>query len=165
MSDTHKFQDNAHSLAARMRKARGLSGREWWVLVYSSLLIPTVWVSLRMFGLPRTLHWAQAPRSSGQTIESLALLPASLGRLVNVAARYGPIRAACLVRSLVLIRILSGRGVAGTLQIGVRKGRSSQLDAHAWVECDGVPVNDHPNVASDFAVFDTLDNSIVGALL
>jgi hypothetical protein len=96
---------------------------------------------------------------------SLVRPPSALGCLVNIAARYGPIRAACLVRSVVLIRILSARGVTGTLQIGVRKAASSQLDAHAWVECEGVPVNDQPNVASDFAVFDTLDNSIVGALL
>ena len=165
MRDTPKSQYSANSLASRMRKLSGLSRRDWWVLVCSSLLVSTVWASLRMFGLPRTLEWAAAPRPSRQSSDSLALLPASLGRLVNVAARYGPIRAACLVRSLVLIRILSGRGVAGTLQIGVRKGASSQLDAHAWVECHGIPVNDHPNVARDFAVFDTLDNSIVGALL
>ena len=158
--------DKAHSgLAARVKKLFALPVRDWFVLGYACLLAPAVWLSLRVFGLPRTLAWAVAPRPSGQIGDSRALTQASLGRLVNIAARYGPIRAACLVRSLVLIRMLSGRGMTGNLQIGVRKGASSHLDAHAWVEYEGVPVNDQPNVAEDFAVFDALDTSVIGALL
>lgn len=157
--------DKASGIAARMRKLRALPVRDWFVLGYACLLMPVVWVSLRTFGLPRTLAWALAPRAGGQINDSSVPTPASLGRLVNIAARYGPIRAACLVRSLVLLRMLSARGVTGTLQIGVRKEASSQLDAHAWVEQAGIPVNDHPNVAKDFAVFDALDTSVVGALL
>ena len=157
--------DKASGFAARMRKLRALPFRDWFVLGYACLLMPVVWVSLRVFGLPRTLAWAVAPRPSEQINDSRLPTHASLGRLVNIAARHGPIRAACLVRSLVLIRMLSARGVTGTLQIGVRKGVSSQLDAHAWVEYEGIPVNDHPNVARDFAVFDALDKSVVGALL
>ena len=157
--------DKATGIVARMRKLRALPVRDWFVLGYACLLVPVVWMSLRAFGLPRTLAWAVAPRPSEQTNDSRVSTKASLGRLVNIAARYGPIRAACLVRSLVLIRILSGRGATGTLQIGVRKGSSTQLDAHAWVEYEGIPVNDHPNVARDFAIFDALDTSVVGALL
>lgn len=158
--------DKASGIFARFKKLRALPVREWVVLGYSCLLTPVLWVSLRVSGLPRTLAWAIAPRQTVQISDSRALNPAALGRLVNIAARYGPIRAACLVRSLVLIRILSGRGVNGTLQIGVRKGGvSSPLDAHAWVEYDGIPVNDHLNVAGDFAVFDALDTSVMGGLL
>ena len=157
--------DKASGIAARMRKLRALQVRDWFVLGYACLLMPVVWVSLRAFGLPRTLAWAVAPRPSERINDSHVATHASLGRLVNIAARYGPIRAACLVRSLVLVRILSGRGVTGTLQIGVRKGSSTQLDAHAWVEYEGIPVNDYPNVAKDFAVFDALDTTVVGALL
>lgn len=157
--------DKASGIAARMRKLRSLPVRDWFVLGYACLLMPVVWVSLRAFGLPRTLAWALAPRPSEQINDSRVPTHESLGRLVNIAARYGPIRSACLVRSLVLIRILSARGVTGTLQIGVRKGASSQLDAHAWVEYEGTPVNDRPNVAKDFAVFDALDTAVVGALL
>ena len=135
------------------------------MLGHACLLLPVVWVSLRAFGLPRTLAWAVASRPTGQINDLSVPTQASVGRLVNIAARYGPIRAACLVRSLVLIRILSGRNVTGALQIGVRKGSFTQLDAHAWVDYEGIPVNDHPNVAKDFAVFDALDISVVGALL
>lgn len=157
--------DKASGIAARTRKLRALPVRDWFVLGYACLLMPVVWVGLRSFGLPRTLAWAVAPRAGEQINDSRVQYQAALGRLVNIAARYGPIRAACLVRSLVLLRILSARGVTGTLQIGVRKGASSQLDAHAWVEYEGIPVNDHPNIANDFAVFDALDTSVAGALL
>ena len=157
--------DKASGIAARMRKLRALPVRDWFVLGYACLLMPVVWVGLRAFGLPRTLAWAVVARPNEQINDPRVPTQASVGRLVNIAARYGPIRAACLVRSLVLIRMLRGRGVTGTLQIGVRKGASSQLDAHAWVEYEGIPVNDHPNVAKDFSVFDALDTSVVGALL
>jgi hypothetical protein len=165
MSFTPKTEGNASSLANRIRKLAALSASDRNLICYACLLMPVVWVSLRLLGLARTLAWAAVPRSAGQISNSRVLPPASLGRLVNIAARYGPIRAACLVRSLVLIRILGGRGVVGVLQIGVRKAVSSKLDAHAWVEFDGIPVNDDRNVAKDFAVFDTLDTSVVGALL
>ena len=48
--------------------------------------------------------------------------------------------------------------------IGVRKGVSSPLDAHAWVECAGIPVNDRPNIGNEFAVFDALDTVVMGPL-
>jgi hypothetical protein len=69
-------------------------------------------------------------------------------RAVNlVAAR---LRATCLTRSLVLHRILAGRGIATVLRVGVRNGGDG-LHAHAWVECDGVPVNDTAHGLHGFA--------------
>jgi Transglutaminase-like superfamily len=44
----------------------------------------------------------------------------------------------CLMRSLVLLRMLGRRGVVSQLVIGVRPGE--QFEAHAWVEHDGHPL-------------------------
>lgn len=44
----------------------------------------------------------------------------------------------CLMRSLVLLRMLARRGVVCRLVIGVRPGET--LEAHAWVEHDGHPL-------------------------
>ena len=44
----------------------------------------------------------------------------------------------CLMRSLVLLRMLARRGVIAQLVIGVRPGE--QFEAHAWVEHDGHPL-------------------------
>lgn len=59
-----------------------------------------------------------------------------LGRAVHRTARLVPGDSRCLVRSLVLTRLLAVRGVDSTLVIGVRPG--SDFAAHAWVERDGV---------------------------
>jgi hypothetical protein len=44
----------------------------------------------------------------------------------------------CLMRSLVLLRMLARRGVACRLVIGVRPG--DELTAHAWIEHQGIPL-------------------------
>jgi len=44
----------------------------------------------------------------------------------------------CLMRSLVLLRMLARRGVVCQLVIGVRPGE--KFEAHAWIEHDGHPL-------------------------
>ena len=44
----------------------------------------------------------------------------------------------CLMRSLVLLRMLARRGVVCRLVIGVRPGE--KFEAHAWIEHDGHPL-------------------------
>jgi len=58
-------------------------------------------------------------------------------RFVVVAYDVLPFPATCLRRSVVLYGLLERRGVASRVCFGVTKSGSA-LDAHAWVECDGV---------------------------
>lgn len=58
-------------------------------------------------------------------------------RYVAVAYDVLPFPATCLRRSVVLYGLLERRGVASRVCFGVTKSGSA-LDAHAWVECDGV---------------------------
>ena len=51
-----------------------------------------------------------------------------------------PVDSRCLMRSLVLLRVLATRGVQGSLVIAVRPGEGLKLAAHAWVEADGRPL-------------------------
>jgi hypothetical protein len=46
----------------------------------------------------------------------------------------------CLIEALAADTMLRRAGYSSTLRIGVRRGASMSLDAHAWVECDGTPV-------------------------
>ena len=57
----------------------------------------------------------------------------TIARIVAATASYVP-RATCLTRSITLFSMLRRRGYAIVLRIGVRKGDSGSLDAHAWVE-------------------------------
>ena len=61
-----------------------------------------------------------------------------LGRAVSRALSPLPFDSRCLVRSLVLTRMLARRGIPARLVIGVEPG--PEFSAHAWVEADGVPL-------------------------
>ena len=61
-----------------------------------------------------------------------------LGKVVGKTLAVLPTDSRCLIRSLVLLRVLTRRAIPGILVIGVRK--QSGFEAHAWVEHDGEPI-------------------------
>jgi Transglutaminase-like superfamily len=61
-----------------------------------------------------------------------------LGRAVVNTLSVLPADSRCLMRSLVLTRVLARRGIPTTLIISVRPG--PELVAHAWVEHSGRPL-------------------------
>ena len=109
------------------------------------------WVGLRLAGLRRLHAWAhrQGRMAPGGTTLEMADVKA-LGRLVNIAARYPPLPRACLTRSLLLVWLLRRHGVDAQVRIGVRLVRGA-LDAHAWAEWQGEPVNDKRDIGEEFA--------------
>lgn len=113
--------------------------------------LPLFWLGLRMLGLPRFQAWLI--KTPAQCTGALTLPDIkALGETVNIAARHTPFPATCLTRSLLLGWLLQRCGVQSDLRIGVRLIQGT-LDAHAWVECAGLPVNDRPDIARDFAPF------------
>ena len=115
--------------------------------------LPLFWLGLRVLGLPRFQVWLLKTKTPARSSHALTLPEIqALGEAVNIAARHTPFPATCLARSLLLGWLLHRRGIHSDLRIGVRLIQGA-LDAHAWVECDGLPVNDRPDVASDFAPF------------
>ena len=116
--------------------------------------LPLFWLGLRVFGLPRSKAWLiKAPARSAFALTFTVIK--ALGEAVNIAARHSPFPATCLTRSLLLVWLLHRRGVTSDLRIGVRLTQS-KLDAHAWVECNGMPVNDRPDAVSLFTSFGDL---------
>ena len=116
--------------------------------------LPLFWLGLRVLGLPGfQASLLKTPKQNERTLT----LPdiQALGEAVNIAARHTPFPATCLTRSLLLGWLLHRRGVQSDLRIGVRLIEGS-LDAHAWVECGGIPVNDRPDVATQFEPFGDL---------
>ena len=68
----------------------------------------------------------------------------AIGRLVARASRHTPWQSRCLVQVLVVQRLLARRHIAGQFYLGVFKGGdngSTELTAHAWVQCGDVIVN------------------------
>lgn len=84
---------------------------------------------------------------------SASITPAEyqrLGRFVAVAYDILPLPASCLRQSLVLRALLARRRVPSRVCLGVRKNEDA-LDAHAWVECDGVLSEDASGQFSELA--------------
>jgi hypothetical protein len=84
-------------------------------------------------------------RAGRQDIDAPTPVPAveraaRLGRAVVRILSMLPGDTRCLVRSLVLTRLLARRGITARLVIGART--TPAFLAHAWVECDGVAVLD-----------------------
>jgi hypothetical protein len=66
------------------------------------------------------------------------LLGIRLGQIVGKTLGVLPADSRCLVRSLVLTSLLVRRGIQSSLIIGVRS--EPKFEAHAWVECAGMPL-------------------------
>jgi hypothetical protein len=68
------------------------------------------------------------------------LVGVRLGRAVEQTLRRLPTDSRCLIKSLVLTRLLARRGIHADFVIGVRSEDGFQ--AHAWLEKDGVALID-----------------------
>jgi hypothetical protein len=92
--------------------------------------------------LPRTIEAARSLSGShgGRKADTRKeqLLGARLGRAVVRTLRLLPTDSRCLMRSLVLTKLLARRGVDSALVIGV--SLEPEFAAHAWVEREEVPL-------------------------
>jgi hypothetical protein len=136
-------------IVGHWRKFRALSARQQRVAAAALVLLPVFWLGLHLVGLRRwrTLTLRTARRSHMPLVDARAL-----GELVNAVARHSPLPAACLTRSLLVEWLLRRRGHDAELRIGVQR-TSMGIAAHAWVESEGVPINDRPDIAESFPPF------------
>jgi hypothetical protein len=132
-----------------------LSWRERWWLTQGFLVLPPTAVALHCWGLRRLqrIFARRAPPAKGR-IEPADLDKAlSMARMLGIAARCGWYQATCLPRSLVLWWWLRRLGIESDLRIGVRQ-ESGSFTAHAWIECQGLVLNETTDVHQHFAAFD-----------
>src|SRR5688572_21035598 len=149
-------------LAAAARRAPARLGQlslsELALLVQTPFALPVMALALRRYGLRRVQSFLGRRRPPGPRNDDAIVRGAEARRLawiVNVTAAYGPWQANCLERSLVLWWFLHRRGLEGELRIGVRRDeRTRALDFHAWIEHDGVVVNDRADIRQRYATFE-----------
>ncbi len=94
------------------------------------------------------------PRRSSPPLTT-GLSPQTTARLVRIAAEHGLYRAKCLEQSLVLRRLLQRQGIDARIVFGARK-EEEQMQAHAWVEVNGVALSEDNGVHQDFSPLDEL---------
>jgi hypothetical protein len=139
----------------RFRRFRQLPAPARGLFLRAALLLPWVKMRLRIQGFQATknsLHNSAKP--SVEMERSQASATAALtARAVRAAARHGIGSPSCLEESLVLIHLLRWQGVASQLRIGVKKD-GGKFEAHAWVEQDGVALNESEALHDHYAPFD-----------
>jgi hypothetical protein len=90
-------------------------------------------------------HWRVASKLADQNIIE------RICNAVNYACIWYPKRALCLQRSFVTIYLLRKNGVGAQFVMGAQK---LPFKAHAWVEVDGVAINERTNVQATYAVWE-----------
>jgi hypothetical protein len=140
------------NLFVKLGQFRRMDRRDRTTFLVAWAAMPMFWLRLRWGGISQFQKFLVRP--DGKRPASLSAPRAeAIGLLVNSAARYSPGPATCLTRSLVLAWLLRQLGPPALVRIGVRFVEGT-LRAHAWVELDGQPVNDSPDIAGQFASFD-----------
>jgi hypothetical protein len=139
------------TIVRRLARLRSLGPAQWRVLFASLVLVPSVQLALRLLGFGPTARrlaaWSDRPIGpSGVAEARLVAEP------VAIVAGRRLVGARCLGRSLVLWFLLRRRGVDAELLIGADSAAGA-LSAHAWVEVEGQPVNDVPDVRDRFGSF------------
>jgi hypothetical protein len=127
----------------RLRKYLALAPAARAMVLRSLLLLPVVALLLRARGMERTRAWL-GRLGSLATGDASALSPRDIAILVGAAASL--LQSRCLPRSLLLWHFLRDRGASAEIRLGVTKLADGNLSAHAWVEFDGLPLNDGPDV-------------------
>jgi len=139
----------------KLRRFSALNGEARWLFLRAVVALPTISRSLRRRGFQATRNRLTRRLSSPATPPSpeSARIETTV-RMVRAAARHGISRASCLEESLTLWWLLARQGIASDLRIGVRKEQGS-FEAHAWVERDGVALNEPEARHTHYAAFDS----------
>lgn len=135
------------------RKFIAMRAAQRMTLLAAAVLVPWFWLALRVVGLQRLAKRLQV-------VAKARAVPAfdaeghirQVVDLVDMAANHSFLAPNCLTRSLALQWLLGRGGIATQLRIGVRLERG-QLEAHAWVEFQGTPINDQPDIESRYRAF------------
>lgn len=120
-----------------------LGWNERLVLPCLAVMLATIHVLIALFGYAPTRRWlerfSQDPHPRPPSCHELNAAR-RLAEIAAIAGRNGLVDATCLRQSLLVYYLLRRKGLAPGLKIGVRKD-DGRLDAHAWVELDGVPLD------------------------
>ena len=134
----------------KLRHFIGLNRAEKALFLRALLMLPVVDAELRVRGWrlchSRLATWAK--RRAKSPVPP-GIPPERVAWLVERAARNVPWPATCLRRSLVLWALLERAGVATDLRLGFRK-TDEVFEAHAWVELNGIPLNDRRDVRTRY---------------
>lgn len=135
----------------RRDKLRFLSWQQRRVLLYTFLILNTIRLALWLlpFGTIRQqLKTVMSAWICGEEEEPVSV--DFITWTISVAGYYAPGGAKCLARALTTQLLLNRYGHVHSLHIGVAKGDSRTLEAHAWIEYQGQVIVGGSNELSRF---------------
>ena len=118
--------------------------------------LPLVSLSLRLRGFQPTrtaLQKTLSPSIAQMGADSAGGRVSLTAHMVEAADRHGLVRTSCLAKSLTLWWLLGEQGISARLRIGIRK-ENGKLEAHAWVEREGIALNEPEEHHRHYAAFD-----------
>jgi hypothetical protein len=142
-----------------LRRFRALEPNARGLFLRAAVLLPLISLSLRLRGFRSTQaslqkHIAGSGSNRYDPSDAAkAARTALIAQMVRAAAYRNFGTATCLEKSLALWCLLGRQGIVSSVRIGTRK-TEKKLEAHAWVECDGVPINEPEEVHEHYAAFD-----------
>jgi hypothetical protein len=135
-----------------------MADRRARTLMAAAVLAPRVIIALHVTDRRlKKLGTAHTRQLAAQHIHKplrTSLTPHQLGRLVMKIGHRRVVGRSCLRRAIVLWTLVERSGQHGDLRIGATN-TSGQLEAHAWVEVDGIPIGEPTSVAG-FVTFQAL---------
>jgi hypothetical protein len=146
----------------RLKRFKALEQPAQGLFLRAIFLLPMVALSLRWRGfrktqamLERFLSNKSGEQDSAEGSERAALT----AHMVNVADRHGLVHPSCLAKSLTLCWLLRRQGIGAALRIGIQK-ENEQFAAHAWVERNGIALNEPEEHHRHYAAFDAALSSM-----
>jgi Transglutaminase-like superfamily len=142
-----------------LRRFNALEPTARGLFLRAAAILPLVSLSLRVRGFQATQlglqkHILRRRSAVADRLDSAKTAQAALAaQMVNSAAYRTLGKATCLERSLALWWLLGRQGIASSVRIGTRKV-DDKFEAHAWVDCDGVALNEPEELHRHYAAFD-----------
>jgi Transglutaminase-like superfamily len=131
------------SFFSAFRRFWQLPGSERSIVLQSAFWLTATWFALRLIGFRRWSGFLDKRSIAGDTTENVSQLAAArnITRLLSATASCLLIRTNCLEQAMALCHVLRRHGISAELRFGARK-ESAVLEAHAWVEHLGIPLNE-----------------------
>jgi hypothetical protein len=145
----------------KLRRFSALEPAARSLFLRAMILLPLVSLSLRWRGFRATQTSLQGLISMANPEKGTVPLPGRTtltARLVNSADRHGLVPSSCLAKSLTLWWLLDRQGIESHLRIGIRK-ENDKFEAHAWVEREGLALNEPDDHHRHYAAFDAAFSS------
>jgi hypothetical protein len=136
-------------LQKRLNTLTSMSRADWqWLGIAWMALARARWRIARL-PMPNVIaHLHQAARPHQTDMDSAPLVQAVLR-----AKHLFPISMFCLPESVAIAELLVQRGQPCALVLGARLTDAKGLDAHAWVEQKGIPINSPLSSETDHPVY------------